>query len=326
VKLAKYIASIGREVTHVDLTEDLPFYKGSESAKREMMTLATAYGYKNNIIIKKLFNDGIEFLQGESLKETDLDKIVISYGKDLATGYRNQEVAFDGLHKLTHLANFHWIAHHVLEGHRREENCIPGFNIVVIDVDEGVSVDTAKLLMQDYKYLLYTTKRHTPEVNRFRLILPISHTLKMDALEYKEFMNNVYEWLPFKVDDQTNQRSRKWLSHNGDYWYNDGIVLDALSFIPKTAKNEERKKVIDSQQSLSNVERWFLGKTGTGNRSNQLIKYALMLVDSGMELESVKNNVMSFNNKLPDKMAEAEILSTIMVSASKALYKRDIAK
>ncbi len=329
VKLAKYIASIGREVTHVDLTEDLPFYKGSEAAKREMMTLATAYGYRNNIIIKKLFNDGIEFLKGESLQETDLNKLTLSYSNHEAYNYDSKgKVKFDDLHTLTQESGLHWTNHALIDGanskgHRNEENCISGFNLVVLDVDEGVSLSTAQLLMNDYKYLIYTTKRHTSDVNRFRIILPINYTLKMDALEYKEFMNNVYEWLPFKVDDGTNQRSRKWLTHPGQHWYNEGQLLDALPFIPKTTKNEERKKVIDSQQSLNNVERWFIHNTGTGNRSNQLIKYALMLVDAGQGLDSVTNNVMALNDKLPDKMPETEIMSTIMITASKALFKRD---
>ena len=148
--------------------------------------------------------------------------------------------------------------------------------------------------------------------------------LKLDAIDYKEFMNNIYEWLPFEVDTQTNQRARKWLTHAGTFEYNNGALLDALLFIPKTAKNEERKKVILDQHSLTNLERWFINNTGTGNRSNQLIKYALMLVDSGMPIDSIRNNVLALNSKLADKMDDAEILSTIVVTAAKAIHKRDI--
>jgi hypothetical protein len=79
VKLAKYIATCKRDVTQADLVEDLPFYRGATGQKSEMLSLAIAYGYKNNIIIKKSFSDGIEFLRGETLKETDLSKMVLSY-------------------------------------------------------------------------------------------------------------------------------------------------------------------------------------------------------------------------------------------------------
>lgn len=317
VKLAKYIVSVGREVTHVDLVEDLPFYKGSQSQKQEMMSLAIAYGYKNNIIIKKHFENGIEFLSGESLQETNIEKLILSYSQDITSGYRSEYVKFSDLHKLTQQPNYHWVNHSLLDGYRKEENAVPGFNMVVLDVDDGTSIDTVRLLLKDYTYHIHTTKRHTDQHNRFRVILPISHTIKLDASEFKEFMSNIYEWLPFEVDTATGQRARKWATHNGVYFTNEGELLDALQFIPKTSKNDERKQRIQELHNLSNLERWFVNNTGVGNRSNQLIKYALMLVDSGMPLHSVQNNVLALNNKLQDKMDEAEILSTIMVTASK---------
>jgi hypothetical protein len=323
VKLAKYLAAIGTEVTQADLVEVLPFYKGSQSQKQDLLNLAIAYGYKNNIIIRKSYMDGIEFLSGESLKETDLSKMRVAYGQHVAFNYRCEEVPFDQLHVLTQADGFHWSSHHFVDGHRCEEKTIPGFNMVVIDVDGGVSLDTAKLLLKDYKALYYTTKRHTEQENRFRILLPLNYNLKMDSAEYKEFMQNIFEWLPFSVDDSTGQRCRKWLSHNGHYEYNDGELLDALQFIPKTRKNEERKQRLLDQQSLTNLERWFINHTSIGNRSNQLIKYALLLVDSGKSWDEVHNAVLDLNNKLADKLDENEIMNTIMVTAGKAIAKRD---
>jgi uncharacterized protein Usg len=323
VKLANYIANIEREVTHVDLMEDLPFYKGSASQRAELMNLAIAYGYKNHIIIKKSFADGIEFLRGESLKPTDLSKMIISYSTDIATGYMTEAVPFDKLETLTQMPNYHWCNHGFLEQHRKEENAIQGFNMIVLDVDGGTPIQTAQLLLKNFTYHMYTTKRHTDQQHRYRIVLPISHQLKLDAGEFKEFMANVAEWLPFEVDTATGQRARKWMTHTGSSFYNKGELLDALQFIPKTTKNEERKKLITDTQSLTNLERWFAANTGEGNRSNQLIKYALMLVDSGMQIDSVRNAVMALNDKLQDKMDPAEILTTIMVTASKAAYKRD---
>jgi hypothetical protein len=322
VKLAKYLAAVGTEVTQADLVEDLPFYKGGVAQKAEMLMHATAWGYKNNVIIKKAFNDGIEFLRGESLKATDLNKIRIAYSKDYTTDYQNELAPFEQLHKLTQANGMHWTSHHLNGGYRNEENCIAGTNLVVIDVDGGVSINTAKLLLKDYKFLLYTTKRHTEAEHRFRIILPTNFELSLDAKDFKEFMSNIFQWLPFQVDDQTGQRSRKWMSHDGYYEYNDGELLDVLPFIPKTSKNEERKQKFDSQQSLDNLERWVINNTGDGNRNNQLLRYALVLVDSGFDFDGVRSRVNELNNKLPDKLDEAEIMGTIMVTVGKALSKR----
>lgn len=322
VKLAKYIATCKRDVTQADLVEDLPFYRGATGQKSEMLSLAIAYGYKNNIIIKKSFSDGIEFLRGETLKETDLSKMVLSYSSDITTDYHNEHAPFEKLHQLTQAPGLHWVAHHLNGGYRNEENCIPGFNLVVIDVDGGVSMSTVKLLMKNYKFLIYTTKRHTEEENRFRIILPINYELAMDAKDYKEFMSNIYEWLPFEVDTATNQRARKWLSHDGTYEYNEGEVLDALPFIPKTSKNEERKELMNSQHSMDNLERWVINNIGDGNRNNMLLRYAMILLDGGFDFENIRQRVMTLNNKIADKLDEAEVMSTIMITVAKTISKR----
>jgi hypothetical protein len=304
------------------MVEDLPFYRGTPAQKSEMLSLAIAYGYKNNIIIKKSFNDGIEWLRGETLKPTDLNKMVISYSDDMTTGYANEHAPFDQLHKLTQVDGKHWVAHHLNGGYRNEENCIPGFNLVVIDVDGGVNISTAKLLLKNYKFLLYTTKRHTDDEQRFRIVLPINYELAMDAKDYKEFMSNIYSWLPFDVDTATNQRARKWLSNNGHYEYNDGDVLDALPFIPKTSKNEDRKQLLESQGSMDNLERWVLNNIGDGNRNNLLLRYAMILLDGGFDFDGIRSRVVSLNDKTADKLTEAEIMSTIMVTVMKAISKK----
>jgi hypothetical protein len=323
VKLAKYVAAVGRDITQADLAEDLPFYRGSASVKQDMLNLAIAYGYKNNIVIKKSFADGIEFLRGESLALTDLSKMVVSYSSDITEGYRNETAPFDQLHKLMQAPGMHWINHHLNGGYRNEENALPGFNLVVIDVDGGTPLATVKLLMKGYRYLIYTTKRHTDEENRFRLILPTNYRLEMDAKDYREFYKNILEWLPFAADDQCGHRCKKWLSHTGQYEYNEGELFDVLPFIPKTSKNEERKALLTSQKSLDNLERWMLNNTGDGNRNNMLLRYALILVEAGANFDQVRSKVVELNNKMADKLDEAEIISTILVTVGKAIAKRN---
>ena len=52
-----------------------------------------------------------------------------------------------------------------------------------------------KNLLEDYTFLISTTKRHTADINRFRLILPMSHRIKLTPTEYSRFMTNVFEWI-----------------------------------------------------------------------------------------------------------------------------------
>ena len=319
MKLAKYIANIGMEVTHADLTEALSFYKSSSSARNEMMLLAQAWGYKQHIIIKKSYLDGIEFFKGETLKETDLDNLILSYSDHFAYNYLNDTAPFDQLENLMKADQMHWANHHFKNGHRTEENAICGFNCVVLDVDGGISLNTVHDLLKDYKFATYTTKRHTPENNRFRVIIPINYVLELDSDDYKEFMNNIMNWLPFKTDESANQRSKKWETNSkGTFFVNqNGKLLDALMFIPKTSKNEQYQKEFQKIESMDNLERWFAQRIATGNRNNQMIKYALLLVDSGLSQLDVEKKVKAFNKRLSNPLSDDELSATIFTTVAK---------
>jgi hypothetical protein len=140
----------------------------------------------------------------------------------------------------------------------------------------------------------------------------------LDSEDYREFMNSVMEWLPFKTDESANQRAKKWESFaGGSYHYNDGELLDVLDFIPKTSRNEAYKNQNKELQSLDNLERWFAQRIAMGNRNNHMIKFALALVDSGLTLIEVNRAVHEFNKKLSNPMSEDEIDKTIMVTVGK---------
>ena len=208
---------------------------------------------------------------------------------------------------------------------RKEENCIPGTNLLVLDVDSGTTIDTAKYLLSDYKWLLHTTKRHTDAEHRFRMIFPIKFIIKLEADPFKQFMVNFYDWLPFEVDRQTNQRARKWLCSAQHYEYNEGELLDPVNFIPETRKAALISEANAKVSNLPAVERWFATRTSAGNRSNQLIKYAYMLVDSGEAPGTVKDIISSFNKNLQDPLSKSELEATIFKSIDTAAIKRDAA-
>lgn len=324
VKLAKYLINIGQEVTNVELHEDLAFYRGSAGQKNDLISLAIAWAYRHHSVIKRKFVEGIEFFKGETLEVTKMDEMRFSYSGDIAVGYKPSVQPFSKLGKLFLKPNLHWCSHYFINNHRTEENAQVGFNMVVLDVDGGTTIQEAQTYLADFNYHMYTTKRHTDQEHRFRIVLPLSHTLKMDREEYRQFMENIAAWLPISLDDKTFQRSRKWMTHNGELFTNsDGKNLDALLFIPKTSKSEKLKSALSDLSNLSNVERWFVHRTGDGNRNQQLLKYALMLVDANKTYEEVERAVNDLNSKLPNSLNANEIASTILTTTAKAVIKRD---
>lgn len=319
MKLAKYIASADTEVTHADLTEKLPFYKNGLAARNEMMSLAIAWGYKNAILIKKSVVDGIDFFKGETLKPTNLDEIIVSHSDDFADGYEGERAPWDKLDILFKYPNHNWCNHWFKDKHRCNDDVIPGFNIVVIDVDGTTTINVVKELFKDYKYIIYTTKRHGQDgKERFRLIFPINYELKLSLEDYKEFMNNFFKWLPFETDESSNQASKKWLSNDkAQYIVNDGELLDALKFIPRTRRNEEFHKEIAKIENLGNLERWFAARMAQGNRNNLMFKYGMALVDSGFSYREIEVKIKKFNKQLPAPLSTEEIESSILVTIAK---------
>ena len=126
-------------------------------------------------------------------------------------------------------------------------------------------------------------------------------------------------WLPFKTDESANQRSKKWETNSkGTFFVNqNGKLLDALMFIPKTSKNEQYQKEFQKIESMDNLERWFAQRIATGNRNNQMIKYALLLVDSGLSQLDVEKKVKAFNKRLSNPLSDDELSATIFTTVAK---------
>lgn len=113
---------------------------------------------------------------------------------------------------------------------------------------------------------------------------------------------------------------KKWLSNpNADIELTEGILFDVLPYIPKSAKNDERERLLKDQSELDNLERWVMNNTGDGNRNNMLLRYALILIDAGFKFEDIKDKTIKLNDKLSDKLDELELANTIFHTVASKL-------
>lgn len=316
-KVARFLADCDTGITLPDLDQALPCFRGSKQQKDQLIEYAVAWGYRHNIVVKKLYDGNILFLRGEKLKETNTDELILSTSSKLGEGYENTRISFEDLIKLGSVSDYHWANHHFLDGYRREDHTLAGFNTIVLDVDGTLPLATAKELLKDYKAFFYTTKRHQDEDgrDRYRVILPTNFELELDREEYKMFMDNVMASLPFEMDESCNQRNKKWLTClSAETHSQDGQLFDVLPYIPRTTKNEEREARFKDQKDLDNLERWVLNNTGDGNRNKQLYNYAMVLVEGGLPFIDIGAKVRALNNKLMDKLSDEELQATILKS------------
>ena len=321
VRLAKYISASADNLTHADLVEDLPYYPTSTTARKEIMDLAMAWGVSNHVVITKKVVQQVEFFSGSTLEETDLNKLTFAYSDHFAYDYEPQTQPLDKLPLLLDQPDLHWTNHSFEKKHRSEDNVIPGFNMLVVDVDGGIQLEAVKELLADYTFITATTKRHTEEENRFRLIMPTNYMLSLDKDDYKEFMNSFLMWLPFESDASANQRSKKWMTcEDSEVHVNRGPqVIDVLPFIPKTKQNSEYVQSVADLGNLDNLERWFLNNMEAGNRNNTLLNYAMMLKDAGMGYDELEGKVLEINQKSSSPLKKDEVQSTILKSVAQKM-------
>lgn len=130
-------------------------------------------------------------------------------------------------------------------------------------------------------------------------------------------------WLPFESDEGANQRERKWMTNpKAVHHYNIyGSLLDPVRFIPKTSKNEKHLNQMTELKDLGSLERWFAERMEPGQRNNQMIKYALALLDGGLDYPSIESRVMHFNDQLESPLSETELHMTVLRSVGRKAAK-----
>lgn len=337
VRLAKYIANTPGKLTHADLVEDLPFYPGSATPRKEIMDLAIAWGTGNHVVIKKEVVSGVEFFEGSTLQETDLNKLKFTVSDHFAENYEEMAKPFDKLPRLLSAKDLHWCNHSFTNEHRNEENALPGFNLLVVDIDgherdkagniirKGIRLEAVHDLLKQYTFITSTTKRHTDEEHRFRLVMPTNYELSLDKEEYREFMNSFMTWLPFTSDESANQRSKKWMTFEGSNitLHNGTSLVNILPFIPKTRQNMDYQARVVDLARLDNLERWFLNNMDLGQRNITLHNFAMMLFDAGMKYDQLVVRVHALNDRCAAPLKKDEIETTILKSVGQKYARKE---
>lgn len=329
MRLAKFICEQDTEVTLPDLELGLPCFGGSQARKQEMITSATAWGYKNEILITKRYVDQILFLKGETLEKTNLSELFISTSDHEAYDYDNLIVPFEDLAELGEVRYKHWVNHHLEDNHRLKENVIPGFNVIVLDVDDGTPIEAAMRIFEGIYAVYYDTKSSTAKHNRYRILIPTSHILELDNDDYAEFMKNILNDIPFEIDSSVCTREHKWQTWDAGADIVDTYfvgkqetpcqLFNVLDYIPRSTKNEDRIKKAKDYANLDGLQYWVMSTTGEGNRNKQLYRYAMILVDSGHDYDDIFTLVKQMNDGLKDGISDKEIANTIMSSVARKL-------
>lgn len=325
----------GLRITKAELYKNVPCFKGSQANQNNLLDLAIAEGVSNNTVVSKSNANGVEYYTAMVLEETDINKLVVSGSTHEADGYAPMLTSYEKLKNFCLTDGYAWSNHHFLNQHRNKANVIEGFNIVILDIDGTSTIDVVSGALRHFKHFIYTTKSHKPEEHHFRVVIPLSHKVKLTPEKFSEFMMNVFDFMPFTVDEVTKDASRMWYTNSGELFepalkefdYRgeeidvEQTLLPATWFIPDSRDSETMIKDL-ARFSNSNIVRYFHKTSKYGVRNNNLYRYARFLMDAGYEVfEDVIKKVQELNKTLDHPLSDEELSNTVFKSISRMFDK-----
>lgn len=317
VQLVEWLSGQDDYCTVYDIETSLPVFKGTKQQREDIISLAKSYCYSNGYIFNEKFDNGVPLYHASKVVETkdvanDEEQWIVAISEDMTTGYSNVKLNWEEVTQLGKTTGLHYLTHHVVDGYRKGENVIKGFNLIVLDIDDGSTLEQATALFEGMKYCIYTTKRHTPEHHRFRVILPTRYTLALNEDVYKEMMKTIFNSLAIKCDEATSHRVKKWLTNAGELIVGDGRLFDPEPFIKNTQKEVQYRT--QTGGNTEGIARWFAANTSKGDRNNSFFRYGAFLKQEGMPLNEIHQKLIELNNSIMNPLPENEIRDTIMKS------------
>lgn len=205
---------------------------------------------------------------------------------------------------------------------------------LIFDIDDGLDIDTAYKMFSCYEGLIATTKSHTPEKHRFRIILPLQERTSCTYEEYTDAMR----WLmdtayPF-LDKQCKDPARIYFGNsNAEFEILDGrILFDFNRWVELAKKNKKVSAWVESKapepQNDGTKPDWYRAnwktpqmlkalrhgdKFAQGSRNGTLYAWAKYFQEMGFADAEIRDVVFWLNSE-GDGVPEREIESTIFRS------------
>lgn len=198
-------------------------------------------------------------------------------------------------------------------GKRNNESTMPLSNMIVLDVDDGMSMDYAKELFADYYAIIAPTRNHQKEKggvinDRFRIVLLTDKYITTSPEIYKEFMQNIARYYGVKVDDKCFDKSHIYYGNpTKNIWFGScERKFEVAKLVPKE-KKENKKPIQPFIPSGGGALRAFFeqeaiktAKSGTGG-INILAKAALACKDKlDMTEEEAHGWIMHLHDIIDD--------------------------
>lgn len=239
------------------------------------------------------------------------------------------------------------------DGHRKDVNYEGYEDVLILDIDEKVSIDQAKIIFKKYTNYIITSRSHQKLKNkvicdRYRVFIKLSETITSEE-DRVEFINNIFSIFPF-VDKSCRNSSRFYFSspEDAEIYYNEGRELPIIKTKLSTSLSESKTNDTPSQtipkgiyafkdglgvwvnsdgeilEGESSLEHNLKGarvymdeEFYSGNRNNALFNTACMLLGDGIDDDDIIE-FMTEENDSRDGVSFNELMQCIR--SAKKLY------
>lgn len=285
-----------------------------------------------------------------------IKNVTISISEHITENYKSYKIPFEKVIDLVK-SKFNYSAGifkegknkdgKIVKGYRNKDNYLNYSDMIILDIDEGKTIQEAKIIFEPFDYIIATTKSHQKEKNgvvcdRFRVLLPTDTPITLDKEQYSKMMEEVYKEYPF-VDTVCKDASRFYfpakdatiIMHEGycnfyweDYWEsalkNDLMYQDIIrrkkqleETFSKPQEYGEGEKIdyirliLKSEKLLQLLK--FDEKFVSGKRNTTLFSYGKYFLDLGFDADETKDILLWLNNQ-GDSVPEDEIYKTVFKS------------
>lgn len=238
------------------------------------------------------------------------------------------------------------------ENYRKESNTILNkTNCIMLDFDDGLTLEKAKKIFDVYNVIIATTKSHQKEKNgiicdRFRVILPTDYFEDITIEDYKQMMSLLI--LRYGSDNATKDVARYYYAYSeSEVFINNGVNFDiklllrqSKMFYKINNQNKQKEKETKKGVNLNMVNKqydnscqtkkeWFERfshkeqilnyfefdkRWGSAGRNNFLHGVAKHLQEHNCDNEFIKDELLWINNQSGNPLEEIEIIRTIFKS------------
>ena len=149
-------------------------------------------------------------------------------------------------------------------------------------------------------------------------------TFHLSPAVYSDMYMNVINSLGIEEADTQCRNASRWYYGNpdGEYWYNEGELLDIRTFIPDSSEHKEASSSVNKYDTstydapasvrVDAALRWFLANTSKGNRNKNIFLLGALLKDSQKIAEPDWSGWLQRANAcLSQPLSESDMKTTI---------------